>query len=64
MVGKNSIVVGFESGQLVLNPLYTGGLFHCYILDKSSCHFRDLRSILMLFFLFFMENPVSKQCRS
>ena len=43
-------------------PLYTGGLFQYYILDKSICHFRGVRSILSLF-LFLMENPVSKQCR-
>ena len=23
-----------------VNLLYTGGLFHCYMLDKSICHFR------------------------
>ena len=22
-----------------INPFYTGKLFHCYILDKSICHF-------------------------
>ena len=25
-----------------LNPLYTGRLFHCYMLDESICHFRCL----------------------
>ena len=25
------------------NPLYTGGLFHCYMLDESICHFRSGR---------------------
>ena len=39
------------------NPLYTGGLFHCFILDESVCHFRDATFIL------FMENSVSKHCR-
>ena len=24
------------------NPLYTGGHFHCYMLDKSICHFRGV----------------------
>ena len=27
---------------LVFNPLYTGGFSHCYMLDKSSCHFRGV----------------------
>ena len=31
-------------------PLYTGRLFHCYILDKSICHFKGVRSILSLLF--------------
>ena len=39
-------------------PLYAGGLFQCYILEESVCHFRGVGSI---FFYFFMENPVSKQ---
>ena len=43
-------------------PLYTGRLFHCYILDKSICHFRGVGSIFF-FFSILMENPVSKQCR-
>ena len=33
------------------------------MLDESICHFRDIRSILFLFFVILMENPVSKQCR-
>ena len=32
------------------NPLYTGRLFHCYMLDKSSCHFRAVLSNLLLLF--------------
>ena len=35
-----------------LNPLCTGGLFHCYMLGKSIYHFRDVRSILSLLFYF------------
>ena len=35
-----------------LNPLYTGGLFHCYMLDKSICHFRGAGSMLLLLFYF------------
>ena len=34
------------------NPLYTGRLFHCYILDESNCHFRGVGSILLLLFYF------------
>ena len=32
--------------------MYTGGLFHCHMLDESSCHFRSIRSILSLSFYF------------
>ena len=36
-----------------LNPLYTGGLFHCYMLDESFFfHLRGVRSILSLLFNF------------
>ena len=41
-------------GRTLLNPLHTGGLFHCYMLDKSICHFRGVRSILSLLFLIFL----------
>ena len=34
------------------NPLYTGGLFHCYMLDESICHIRDVGSILSLLYYF------------
>ena len=42
------------SGPLgpLVNPLYSGGLFHCYMLDKSICHFRGVRSILLIIFCF------------
>ena len=29
-------------------PLYTGGHFHCYMLDESICHFRGVGSVLSL----------------
>ena len=45
----------------LLTIVFTGKLFHCYMLDKSICHFRGVGSGLLLLFL--MENPVSKQCR-
>ena len=37
----------------MFNPLETGGLFHCYMFDKSICHFRGVRSILWLLFYFY-----------
>ena len=36
----------------VINPLYTGGLFHCYMLDESICRFRGVRFILLLLIYF------------
>ena len=35
-----------------LNPYYVGGLFRCYVLDESICHFKDAGSILLLLFYF------------
>ena len=32
------------------DPLNTDGLFHCYMFDKSICHFRGDRSTLLLLF--------------
>ena len=37
---------------ILLNPLDTSGLFHCYMLDESICYFRGVRSILSLLFYF------------
>ena len=34
------------------NLLYTGGLFHCYMLEESVCQFRGVGSILSLLFNF------------
>ena len=34
-----------------LNPLYTGGLFHCYVLGKSICHFRGVYFVTSILFL-------------
>ena len=39
-----------------INPLYAGGLFHCYILYESFCHFRGVRSILSLLFYFLCKS--------
>ena len=38
--------------RLPFNPLYTGGLFHCYMLDESICQFRGVGSILPLLQIF------------
>ena len=40
------------STTTAFNPLYTGRLFRCYMLDKSICHFRGVRSISSLLFYF------------
>ena len=43
--------VHYPNPQLiVLNPLYTGGLFHCFMMVESICHFRGVESILSLLF--------------
>ena len=39
----------------IINPLYTAGLFHCYMLDVSNFHFRGVGFILVVLFLFFYE---------
>ena len=40
---KDCSPVGLTPGtldqQAIAKPLYTGGLFHCYMLDDSICHF-------------------------
>ena len=51
------IFVSYESEDkfscmLKLNPLYTDGLFHSYMLDESIFHFRGIGSILSLLFYF------------
>ena len=35
---------------IYLNPQYTDGLFHCYMLDETICHLRVVGSILSLLF--------------
>ena len=42
--------------EFFLNLLYTDRLFHCYMLDKSSWHFRGVRSILSLLFYFWWKS--------
>ena len=44
---------------LFFNPLFTGGLFHCYMLDKSICHFR--RSGLFCRFYSILDGKSFKQ---
>ena len=41
-----------EGFSIHLNPLYTGGLFHCYTLDESISHFRGVLVILGVLGLF------------
>ena len=43
------------------NPLYNGGLSHCFMLGEFICHFRGVGSYFVAFIKFLMENPVSKQ---
>ena len=43
---KDSDKPGHPTSQISLQPIYTSRLFHCYMLDESICHFRDVRSIL------------------
>ena len=52
--GSNSVTFNFSSllNESSLNPLYTGRLFHCYMLDKSICHFQGVGSTLSLFSTF------------
>ena len=35
---------------VLVNPLYTGGPFDCYLLDDSFCHLRGVASVLSLLF--------------
>ena len=37
---------------IALNILYTGGIFHCYMLDPSIYHFRGVESMLSLLSVF------------
>ena len=55
------IEMGTLSGEAALsylflspffNPLYTGRLSHCYMLNKSICHARGVQSILSILFDF------------
>ena len=49
-------IISPESISFPLNPLYTGRLFHCYMLDESIFHFRDVRSMLSLLFYFLWKS--------
>ena len=44
--------MGGGEREKILNPLYTGILFQCYMLNKSICHFRGVGSTLSLLFYF------------
>ena len=41
--------------ELSNHSLYSGRLFHCYMLGKSICHFRGVWSILSLLFYFWWK---------
>ena len=36
----------------VPKPVVNGGIFHCYMLDKSICNFRSVESMLLLLLYF------------
>ena len=40
----------FANSADPINPLYTGGLFHCYMVDESNRHFMGVWSILSVLF--------------
>ena len=42
----------------LINPMYTGGLYHCYMLE-SSFVILGVLGLFCLFILLLMENPVS-----
>ena len=50
--------VYYVSGEFI-NPLYTGKLFHGYMLEESICYFMDVGSVFVAYSLFLMENSVS-----
>ena len=45
--------------DLTVNPLYTGGLFRCYMLDEPICHLGGSGLFFRFFFLFF----AGKSCK-
>ena len=53
--GNNTITLfaflqdkALPKGCIFFNRLYTGGLYHCYILDESILHLRGAGSFLLL----------------
>ena len=52
---KDSDKPGHPASQISFYPIC--GLFHCYLLDESICHFRDIRSILC-FYSILLANSV------
>ena len=51
-ISKSSKDMLIWSSVLTLNTLYAGGLFHCYMLDKSICHYRGAGSICRFYSIF------------
>ena len=54
-VMRTSLNMSITEILLSINPLYTGRLFHCLMLDESICHFRSVMSNLSLFFNFYWK---------
>ena len=44
-----------------LRPIYTGGLFHIFLLDEFICHFRGVGSILSLQFYAIFDGKFCQQ---
>ena len=47
--------ISYSTQLCVINPLYTGGHFRCFMLEKSICYFRDVWSIFLPLFYFFLK---------
>ena len=52
---ENKTLGNGHNDTKLISPLYTGGFFHCFMLDESICHFRSIRSILSLLFHFYWK---------
>ena len=53
----------WPENQNFLNPHLPSGSVHPYQLDESISNFRGVRYSFFIFILFWIEIPVSKQCR-
>ena len=48
----NDRVASPDIVSIHFNPFFTGGLLHCYMVVKSICHFKGVRSTLSPLFYF------------